>query len=1057
MVEQRWADVSDEQQAVVEHPVNQPAIVDAGAGTGKTHTIIHRVAYLHQKDRCEAKNVLLLTFARKAAAELRRRVLELLGPAIDPPHCSTFHAFAASVLADHAYDLGVSPDSTVIEDLDARLEFLTAFDEVIYGVEADASAFPLRSAMREQFVRELFDVAQDLKEEAIDVETFRSHAIAATDAIQKIPFRSIQKRGKKGAPLKAEGTTTDDELAQEAEEARARVIAAAAVFARYYARLQQRHALTYADLLLLARKGIAENPRLAQELRGRYKHCIVDEYQDTDLAQHRFLQTLFGAGLECVTVVGDPRQSIFGFRGAVPDNVRTFAALPGCVPFALSENRRSRQEILDLAHEIIAPQTGDAQALRANRGGAGSPIVHVRSSWESATNPRPNAEANRRAQARFAASQIAALLESGRVAPREIAMLTRNKTNVQPFTAALLEAGVPFRLLGGAGFYETNEIRDALAWLRVLSDPLDGKALARLTASEACGLSDATLAELTQDLGSDQTGFARRILVDALSETLDEDTRERLTRLRHTVDAIEPFSGAGLDEALAAVLEHSGLARRYEALGDEQAVANLRKLERLALSFLERNREARASDFVRYINELAAIEFDDREADPPSDNAVSIMTVHAAKGLEWPYVFVIDVWPAGKPSSLIWRDPGSGALLCAEGQDGSLPFHVFAARAHPDADGCYNPAEGAAKLARDAEERRLFYVALTRARDELFILGGRLHYTDTNPRGTPHQFIREAEDWVANRGWPPDEPLPAAATRANLKASLPSFARNSTSEFRSELYTRAGARVATATVALPPLSFSTLQAFERCPRSVTYRTVLRLPDLSPPSEDVSGAKAPALQDEALQVPAEPTSLLAAGEFGRLVHRALERWARDRLQAAPARPPQAYLEEATADLNLHVKAADRKRASGAVHEAIAKLDGWRVIAAEAPFTLQVGDVVVTGFIDLIAADPAGNVTILDYKTGKAASAELQLGIYREAAHRVYSVDRAACAIGRFEKDTFTIETVDPLAFDEVVTRIQHIAAGMRAADVTPKPGDWCRSCAYRAAPCDAYLK
>ena len=127
--------------------------MDAGAGTGKTHTIINRVALLHRSGLCEAKNVLLLTFARKAAAELRRRVLALLDPSIEPPHCSTFHAFAASVLAEHAYDLGVSPDSTVIEDIDARLEFRTAFDDVIYGSDVDASAFPLQAWRRADLSR----------------------------------------------------------------------------------------------------------------------------------------------------------------------------------------------------------------------------------------------------------------------------------------------------------------------------------------------------------------------------------------------------------------------------------------------------------------------------------------------------------------------------------------------------------------------------------------------------------------------------------------------------------------------------------------------------------------------------------------------------------------------------------------------------------------------------------------------------------------------------------------------------------------------------------------
>lgn len=255
-------------------------------------------------------------------------------------------------------------------------------------------------------------------------------------------------------------------------------------------------------------------------------------------------------------------------------------------------------------------------------------------------------------------------------------------------------------------------------------------------------------------------------------------------------------------------------------------------------------------------------------------------------------------------------------------------------------------------------------------------------------------------------------------------------------------------------VVLPPLSFSTLRAFEQCPRSVTYRKVLRLPDLTVHSDATSGAEA---LSAAMQDAVESGALLAAGDFGRLVHRALERWARARMATAPARPPQAYLDEALADLALRTKAAERKRAGDAVHAAISALDGWQIVAAEAPFTLQMGGVITTGFIDLLARDAKGASTIIDYKTGEGASAEyaLQLGIYREAARRVYSIDDAACAIGRFDRGTFAIEPVDVPGLDEIEPRIQRIAAGMRASDLTPKPGEWCWSCAYRAAPCDAY--
>jgi DNA helicase-2/ATP-dependent DNA helicase PcrA len=1062
-----FGSLTPEQRAVVEHPLGQPALVDAGAGTGKTHTIVSRVVYLHTSGQCEAKHLLLLTFARKAAAELRRRVLDVLGAEVEPPHCSTFHAFAAGVLSQHAYELKVSPDATVIEDIDARLEFRDAFDEVVYGSDVDASALPLRPVQRDSLRDGLFAIAQQLKEHEITTERFLERALVAADEIERLPARAIRPRAKDPRQQrKALVETTDAELKAEAEDARARARAAAEIFRRYYARLERKHALTYADLLLLARRGIARDANLFRHLRGLYRHCIVDEFQDTDDAQWRFLQTLFGDQLEGVTVVGDPRQSIFGFRGAKPENVRNFGTLTRGARYTLAENRRSRQEILDLAHAIVRDQLdADDLPLRAHRGAAGAQVVHVLSRWADDESPRPNADANREAQARAVAERIASLLAHGR-APRDIAILTRNKTLIQPFTAALNERGLPFRLLGGAGFYEASEIRDMMAWLVLLADPLDGQAAARLAASPACGLSDATTAILVRGLDKDPTAFARRLLVEPLPDTLDADSRARIERLRGVVDRIEPYATASLAVALPAVLAQIGLIERYESAGDNQAAANLRKLVRLASDFLARDREAKVADFVHYIEELERIEFDDREADSPASDAVTIMTVHAAKGLEWPVVFVVDVWPQSKPAPLIRLDLETGALLCREGRDDSRLFHFEWARLQPDTDGSI-PHEDEIEKGPSPEERRLFYVALTRARDEVYVLGGR-RYSGKKPLGDPHVFVAETEMHVDARGWLQDDPAPAAphVVPKQAPALEPPRAEQTelwggqvVPELRSqdpraqEHGTTSRASLDTLHSALPPLSFSTLHAFERCPRSVTYKVSLRLPNVRP---DPRSTGDDALDDAALDL-SETGSLLASSDYGRLVHRALESWARNKAQGGQAGTPETLVSAAARDLDVHPKAAQQAKAANDVRAAIGALAGWTIEHVEAPFSLQFGDVVVGGYIDLIARDATGRAVLVDYKTGETAATEyvLQLGIYRDAVERAYHLPGAACFIGRFSDAGFALEPLDVPAPDEVRARIAAVAKGLRERDVTPRPGRWCYTCAYRAAPCDAY--
>jgi DNA helicase-2/ATP-dependent DNA helicase PcrA len=1045
--------VTPEQRAVVEHSLDRPAVVDAGAGTGKTHTIVSRVVYLHRSGACDAKHILLLTFARKAAAELRHRVLEELGPDIEPPHCSTFHAFAAGVLSEHAYELKVSPDATVIEDIDARLEFREAFDEVVYGNDVDASAFPLRPVQRDSLRDGLFAIAQKLKEREITIDAFLERALAAADQIEHIPARAIRPRAKDARQQrKALVETTDAELRAEAQDARARARAAAEIFRRYDKRLTRKHALTYADLLLLARQGISRDPQLVRELRGRYQYCIVDEFQDTDDAQLRFLQTLFGEELERVTVVGDPRQSIFGFRGATPENIERFSALPHGKRYALAENRRSRQEILDLAHAIIKSQTGDEKPLRAHRGAADEQVVHVYSHWADDDNPAPNADANREAQARAVAARIAALLAEGR-APSDIAILARNKTLIQPFTAALNDLGVPFRLLGGAGFYEAPEIRDTMAWLGLLADPLAGQAAARLAASPACGLSDAATADLAAGLDDDDTAFSRRLLVEALPDTLDADSRSRIERFRRLVDRLEPYAGASLAVALPAVLAHTGLVEGFENAGDQQAAANVRKLARLASDFLARNREARVADFVHYVEELERIEFDDREADSPAGDAVTIMTVHAAKGLEWPVVFIIDTWPPPKPAPLVQLDLETGALLCREGRDDTRLFHYLWATKRPDAEG-YIPHEDEVEKGPSPEERRLFYVALTRARDEVHVFGGR-RYSGSHRDGDPHRFIKEAEAWLEEQEWPSDEPLPELRTRSTSAVTMQQtelFAPV-TPELRSGSY---------VPVVVPelrsnygPLSFSTLHAFERCPRSVTYKVALRLPNIRPaPGAGVDDA----LEDAALDL-TETGSLLASSDYGRLVHRALERWARASAQAKSAESAGSFVAAAARDLGVHPKAAQAGKAADDVRAATAALAAWTIERVEAPFSLQYDDVVVTGYIDVIARDANGRAVIVDYKTGDTAAAEyaLQLGIYRDAVARAYAMPGAACFIGRFSDTGFALEALDVPTPEEVRARIAEVAKGLSDRDVTPRPGRWCYTCAYRAAPCDAYPK
>src|ERR1700730_3526078 len=297
---------SPQQQAVMDHPLTSPALVDAGAGTGKTFTIVERVAQLQADpaNGCPASSILLLTFSRKAAAELRGRIIHRLSAGVDPPECATFHAFALSVLKEHAFELDLSPDATLVNEIDARVEFWKAFDDCMRGPSAaDASGFALRYFVVDEVRSALFEIRQQLRDQGISIDDFRRRALAAADAFAKTPHRRLLEERDKGGP-KLVYEIGDADFAREIAEDRARVEATAALFGAFDERLHARNAMTYADLLDRAEKAIRALPGIAESLRERFRHCIVDEYQDTDPRQVRLLGAIFGDNLERVMVVG---------------------------------------------------------------------------------------------------------------------------------------------------------------------------------------------------------------------------------------------------------------------------------------------------------------------------------------------------------------------------------------------------------------------------------------------------------------------------------------------------------------------------------------------------------------------------------------------------------------------------------------------------------------------------------------------------------------------------------------------------------------------------------
>ena len=639
-----------------------------------------------------------------------------------------------------------------------------------------------------------------------------------------------------------------------------------------------------------------------------------------------------------------------------------------------------------------------------------------------------------------------------RLAPHHIAILSRTKTNVQPMTDALLEAGIPFQLVGGVGFYDAPEVRDALAWLRLLADPFDSHAVVRVLQSPAIAASDQALASLAHGIEPDDTAFARRVLVDEFADLAADATeaRDAAMMLRRMMDAIAPYAALPLLGAVDAVFDHTDMEHHYQSSTEvraPQALANLEKLRALARGYAQENPGAHPADFVAFVHELERIDFDEREAHVPSPGAVTLSTIHSAKGLEWPIVFVLSVWPQLPSGERLFVAP-DGALLYGEAADGSRPFHYLAFKGEADSNGYVVRDDDRPR--QDEEERRLLYVAITRARDQLFLSGLRNKPSKGNPLGPPHKFLERIYNWLTGRGWKVDEslPEPAGTWTPPARPEMP----------RAPALNASAILPAQATLALP-LSYSLIAKFEQCPRRATYRTIMRLPEVSSVRRRQRARRG--WQELGMSDLAPDDSLLNEGDYGEVVHKALELWAIAKRLGGVHQTSQELVAAAATVLGFSLPSAQLASAAGALNNIAHELADWKPLHVEAPFTLDFGDegkpALVCGYLDLLATDRDGRPCLIDYKTGGALSGkfELQLALYRMAAREAYGIDETQCFIGRVADSRFTLERIDPVDDATLRARILAVRDGLLAQEARPVPGAWCYTCGYRAAPCQDY--
>lgn len=757
-----------QQRAVIEAPL-VPAIVVAGAGSGKTETMAGRVLWLLANRLAAPSEILGLTFTRKAAGELSERIRERIRclassettavdhDPLETPTVATYNSFASTIFRENALLIGREPDANVMSEASAwqlaRRLVVGSTDERL--VELDRGV--------DQVTAAVVALSRALSENVADAAGIARMAARFSDLCE-LPVGNNRVKDLYRSVRDAVG----------AVGALPPLLELATAFA---AEKQRRGFVEFSDQVALALEVSERIPRVSEELRSRYRVVLLDEYQDTSVVQTRLLARLFAG--HAVMAVGDPHQSIYGWRGASAANLGRFAddfrvASQRVRTFALSTSWRNPARVLDAANALVRPLSEispiDVEELRPRPGAD-------RGSVEVAFEQTLGEEAERVADW-FARG----LASGGAVRTPTAALLCRSVKRIGAFTGALAARGVPFHVLGLGGLLEQPVIADLVCALRVIHDPTAGSELIRLLAGARWMIGPRDIQAL-RGLASwlDRRDYRQQPLADEVRDRLRQsvvgeegasliDALDFLAEAPAGHTAVRGFSEIGWERLRSAGRQIAYLRTRVgldlgdlttlvlqellldiEVAANETASLGRASLEAFAdqvAAFQSVDDRASLGAFLSWLEEAERRDNLAPRSEDPEPGCVQIMTIHGAKGLEWDLVavprMVEDELPGRPRSKRGWLEFGAMPYEF-RGDSAELPVLAWRnAETQKDFDVAVGEFEEAV-VARFAEEqRRLAYVAVTRARERL-LLSGSYWSTQTRPRG-PGAFLRELED-----------------------------------------------------------------------------------------------------------------------------------------------------------------------------------------------------------------------------------------------------------------------------------------------------------------------
>ncbi len=644
-----------------------PLLVLAGAGSGKTRVLVHRVAWLIQVDGISPYGILSVTFTNKAAGEMRSRIEQLVGVPTRGMWVGTFHGLAHRLLRAHWQEAGL-PQSFQVLDSDDQYRVIR---RILKAMELDESRFPPRQM--QWFINARKDEGQ-----------------------------RPQHIEHKGDPFMRQQL---------------------AVYQAYEEQCQRSGLVDFAELLLRAHELWLQQPQLLAHYQQRFQHILVDEFQDTNTIQYAWLRVLAGNHAR-ITIVGDDDQSIYGWRGARIENLQRFEKdFPGARTLRLEQNYRSTGVILKAANALIAHNDGRLGKNLWTDGSDGDAIQLY-------------AALNEQDEARFVVEQIQAAIEQG-AARSDIAILYRSNAQSRVFEERLLQRAIPYRVYGGLRFFERQEIKDALAYLRLCENREDDASFDRVVNQPPRGIGERTLNVVRERARLDKISLWAAALAVQTGDVLNARARNALAAFMQSIDSLAADSdGIDLAEKVEHVVQCAGLKDHYAKEKGEKGQARLENLDELVNAAREFEYEVEDDEELEPLPAFlshAALEAGEGQADKWQD-CIQLMTLHSAKGLEFDQVFLCGLEEGLFPHQRSVEEPG-----------------------------------------RLEEERRLCYVGVTRARKQLTLSYAehrRLHGSESYCM--PSRFIHEIPADLVNEIRPRIQVSRPLASAGNTFREAPS-------------------------------------------------------------------------------------------------------------------------------------------------------------------------------------------------------------------------------------------------------------------------------------------